>query len=119
MLTIRAEQLEPFVVDARERFIERILRSLPTVFPSDSRLERPDELRALVDAGLERAAGWGLGMERELMLYVYLFIEYGAGFEKREPTAWMGRLLARSDLEGGERLDIIYKRLELTEEQEA
>lgn len=113
MLRIRPEQMAFMNAQGRERFIEETLQSLPSVFPGDVRLQDARALRGAVEDGIARAERHAITEAREVTLYVFLFIEYGPGFEKAPATRWMGDLLTDARRPASEKLNLIYARLEL------
>ncbi|WP_228558481.1 hypothetical protein [Myxococcus sp. AB056] len=115
MLRIRPEQMALMNAQGRERFIAETLQSLPSVFPGDARLQDARALRGAVEDGITHAERHGITDAREVTLYVFLFIEFGPGFEKAPATRWMGDLLMVAQRPASEKLNLIYARLELAQ----
>jgi len=113
ILKIRQEQVALLDGEMRERFIERTLAGLPAVFPDDPRVRDERAMRALIEDGIARAAGFRITGAREVSLFVFLLHEYGPDFEEQEGRGWMGRILWDRGLGEGEKMDLIYTRLEL------
>src|SRR5581483_5992386 len=113
MLVIRREQMAALTAPHRERFIEKILATMPSHFPDDSRLLDKEAMRAEIRDAIERAAAYGVSRDREVGLYVLLVHEFGAGFEERPEKRWIGDILRTKDMDEQSRLDVIYKRLAL------
>jgi hypothetical protein len=112
MLVIRRPQIDVLAAPQREALVESALRSLAELFPGDPRLADEPATTALVHQALERAAGYGLARERELLLFVYLVFDQGLGFESRPDQAWIEQILRHRGLHEREKLDAIYTRLE-------
>ena len=113
MLTIRREQMAALSACQREHYITRMVRKLDQLFPRNSSADDDQTRRALVVDGIARAARYEITSEREVALFVFLMKEYGPGFEQQKDKRWMESILADKILDEQEKMDLIYKRLEL------
>lgn len=113
MLTIRREQMAALSACQRERYVTRMVRKLDQLFPRNSSADDDQTRRALVVDGIARAAKYEITSEREVALFVFLMKEYGPGFEQQKDKRWMESILADKILDEQEKMDLIYKRLEL------
>ena len=108
MLTIRDAQMAVLEEHMRRSFEERAVAHLSRVRPSAVQAE---QVRAVVWAGIARAAGYGIRVERDLILYLELMVRLGADFDLREEHAWARRLLQSPALLPGARVRMVYDRL--------
>jgi hypothetical protein len=113
MLTIRKEQMAVLSAYMRETYFQQTLLKLARLFPDDPRLRDETTMRALVETGIQRAASYGIVQQRAVTLFIFLQHEFGPNFEKQPDKRWMERILTNKDYDGEEKLDVIYKRLDL------
>ncbi|HYR28127.1 MAG TPA: hypothetical protein VEU30_06645 [Thermoanaerobaculia bacterium] len=110
MLKLRPEQVAAFASAGRERYVRQVLPTFAAVFPDDPRVLDERAMRALVESGIERAAAYGIRDDREVTLFLYLLHELGEAFDR---LPWVASLLNAPDLAPREKLDALYRRLEL------
>ena len=113
MLTIRKEQMTLLAEHMREIYVQKTLKNLAKLFPEDPKAQDETAMRALIKEGIVKAAGYGITGERETSLFIFLMQEHGAGFEKQKDKRWMQRILLNEELEEEQKMDLLYKRLEI------
>ncbi|MBI5384817.1 MAG: hypothetical protein HZA90_09040 [Verrucomicrobia bacterium] len=113
MLTIRKEQMAVLSAYSREGFILKTLQKLPKVFPEDPKAKEEAAMRPIIEAGIARAAAYGIGRERETSLFIFLVKDLGPDFEKHPSRRWMLGLLQDPEMDEQEKMNLIYKRLEI------
>ena len=113
MLTIRKEQWAVLSACARESFIQKTLLKLPKVFPDDPNAKDEAAMRPLIEAGAIRASAYGIGRERETTLFIFLWKDLGPDFEKQPGRQWMLGILQDKEMDEQEKMNLIYKRLEI------
>lgn len=117
MLTIRNAQIAILLAPQREKILQNCITSIASLFPDDIRLADARAMREIVQTAIEGAHGYGIVEGRELLLFVYLVFDQGADFETRSDQSWIGRILGDPDLNGAQKMDIIYTRLEIASKQ--
>lgn len=113
MLTIRKAQMDVLSAYARECFIKKTSQNALKLFPDDPKIKSEPALRALIEGGIAQAASYGIEGEREVGLFIFLACDFGLGFEKQKDKRWIQRILLDKSFDGQEKMDVIYKRLEL------
>jgi len=112
MFVIRKEMMAIFEVHMREQFVRKALAQIREVFPDAAQKQGEPQLRALIESGIDKAAGFGVLSEREVLLFVDLMMELGSKFAEEPKYKWIGATLEKSDLNEHQKMDIIYQRLE-------
>jgi hypothetical protein len=113
MLTIKKEQMNALGDHMREDYIKRTLRNLAELFPDDPAVRDEPAMRALIEYEIGRAEVYSITRQREVSLFIFLSKDLGADFEKSPENRWMEEILLDEELEEQEKMDVIYKRLEL------
>lgn len=104
MLTIRQNQIEVFKADQLEQFVREMIERLRQRFPEQMQ-GRPDEqLRALVEAGREKAQGHGLESRAQIRFFIDLMVIHGTQFDTSPVTSWAGEILGDDQLSAEEKL---------------
>lgn len=71
----------------------------------------PEQVRPAVWVGIARAEGYGIRVERDLILYLELLVRLGADFDLRPEHAWARSLLRSPALLPATRVRMVYDRL--------
>jgi hypothetical protein len=108
VLIIRDAQMAVLDEHMRRSFEERAVAHLSRIRPA---AVPPEQVRPVVWAGIARAAGYGIRVERDLVLYLELLVRVGADFDLREEHAWARRLLQSPALLPAARVRLVYDRL--------
>ena len=113
MFTIRQEQMDHLGASKREEFVESTRQNLEQMFPYEPSIKDEPVVRSLIEFGIERAGQYGISRGREVMLFIFLVQDMGRDFEKQSNNVWVQELLADTELEEQEKMDLIYARLQL------
>ncbi len=118
MLVIRKEQMDVLSEVMRQRFIDRVIAHLQTVFPDklaerdEADVDQGDErIREQVFRLIEMASQHDIVSERDVARYIDLSIEFGEGFEKDRKMMWAAKILSNPRLSGAARVSLIYEQL--------
>jgi hypothetical protein len=113
MLTIRKEQMAALSTYMRESYFLQTRQKLARLFPDDPRIKDRPTMRTLIEEGIRQAAAYRMVEQRAVTLFIFLLFDLGVGFEKQPSKRWMQRILLDKELDAQEKMDVIYKRLEL------
>lgn len=108
MLTIRPEQLGALGAHFRGEFVERTLAMLAKHWPETFRTRGEESLRALVEATLAEAEGFGIRGQRDVMKLVN--VKLALGDDALAKHAWIAELLGDAQLTAGERVTRVTDR---------
>ena len=104
MLTIRDAQIE-VLRDALERdFLRRAESELQRLLPEQCALVG-DELSDLVRHAYDRASGYDLTRDYDILRFINLTFALGPGFDVDLP--WAAELFGRTDLDPKTRIDLV------------
>jgi hypothetical protein len=109
MLVIRNEQMAALSRARKDRFKARLAAELPAAHPVELASVDAAGVRALVDAGVERAERYAIDTEEGIRRYVGLTVVHGAAFEERPDYGWARTVLERKDLPADTRVDQVEK----------
>jgi len=70
-----------------------------------------DQLRQLIDKGIEKGRRYGIVIERDVAKLLDLMVALHPDFDSGSDTAWARDILMRYDLPAGVRLDKIFRAL--------
>ncbi len=112
MIHIRKEQMEVLEAVMLDLFIKKMLVHVYELFPEETKDKDKQEMRDLVEEGINRASGYEITEEREVALFIDLMVGMGRDFEKQRSNNWILRILTKEDLKQREKMDLIYRRLE-------
>ena len=105
MLRIRNRQWDALTELKKDQFIERTVAYLNKHLPKRTAAIPPDELRAMVRQGLDRAADYGIEIEWDVCRFNEYQVIYGAKFDQR--CDWAVEILHAEGLTGTERADAL------------
>ena len=108
---IRDAQVEVFSREVVEVFVDRMVERLERDFPGELARwgEAPrGDLRRTIRAGIDRAEGYGLSREREVLRFVDLMARLGPSFDERLP--WAAEILRRGDLAAAKKTQHLERR---------
>jgi hypothetical protein len=100
MLTIRWQQLGAFCQQARESFVALALAHVRRFFGDECARLEPDELREVVDAGIRRAARYGVVAERDVLSFLNVMFVFGRTFDQE--LDWARDILVDPEIRGGD-----------------
>jgi hypothetical protein len=107
VLKIRDEQMKVFAADALLRFEERMVDYLCGNFGRFA-TELSDEERAdTVRTGVAAAKRYQTESEYDIRRFLEYWVTYGGDMDANGECAWIGETLRRSDLDGGQKMDLL------------
>ena len=95
MKTIRGDQVDEMEAGLRQRFEDRMASHLRRFFPDLCGSMSEAAFRGAIQRGIQKAAKYGLGSERETCHFIDLMFFLGFDFERKEP--WSSVLRIASD----------------------
>lgn len=99
MLRVREEQLRLLEADARAGFLERLVRHFRRTWPEKAQA-LGGNLRPFLDNGLERAWGYGLTREVDVVRFINLMFVWGPDFDVSPGCRWAWQILHDPTLSG-------------------
>ena len=112
-VTIRPEQREVLARIPEAAFVDEMVEHVRAA-PAAAHTPAPQDLRAWIEAAIERAKHHGITHERHVWQFVKLSLQLGAGFEA-EP--WAREILERR-LSGATKLQLLRMRVDPPAERE-
>lgn len=119
MLVIRKEQMEALENYAREKFRERMFQHVKELVQQDPEKHGQmddEEIRELVQKGIEKAEGYNIESEQYIEGYIDLMVEIDPGFDEQEDMAWARSILDNEKLSEGAKINFIRQQLSEQEE---
>ena len=113
MLTIRREQMEAFSKAMRRRFEDRLVVHLRRKFLDDYKKLGEQGVRARAQAGIERAAGYGVTIECDVARFVELMFRLTESFDTDPQYPWAAEVLGDADMGSHPKMDLVCERAEL------
>lgn len=92
----------------RKQFEDRLTDHVTRVFPQQTGKLGPEETRAQVQRGIERAQRHYVTRENDVARYVDLQFLVGEEFEQRPQMAWANEILTNHKLAGDAKMRQIY-----------
>lgn len=100
MLMIRSEQMQALGQSMRQRFVSRMADELPQRCPDEVKNLSHEDLRAMVDEGIDVAKQYGITDETDVRAFLWFIAQFGLDFSQTPETAWAGETLANDELSG-------------------
>jgi hypothetical protein len=109
LFRIRNEQVEAFSRRLEDRFVDRTAAHLRVAFPKEVEKQGLDDegLKALGRRGLADANRHGVVNEADVARYIECMLLLGPDFDADPRYRWAGQALARADLDGEAKMDVI------------
>jgi hypothetical protein len=104
MFVIRQEHMDAFSRAARESFEDRVAAQLRARFGTLCEDMNDDDLYALIDEGIHRAAGYEICSERDVATFIRYMLGIRRDFDTSRATAWAGAILREAQVSPHERL---------------
>lgn len=104
MLKIREEQMRILGEYMLRRFKDSVARHLRETLPKQTATMMEAELRALVDAGIEKAEIYGITAEDDVQTFLEYLVSYSHDFDINPETSWAGDILSRKDFDGASKM---------------
>ena len=115
MLVIRKDQMAEFSKPALENFVQetvRLLEARPLKGSGTPPKAAQAELRALVEAGIEKARSHGITREADVVFFCELLLDYGQDLESRGEFSWLRTVLEHPSFPGWAKVQQIRTRLD-------
>lgn len=107
MLSIRKEQMQALRKVARGRFVNEMMMHLRRQFPEQTMELSGDDLRALVEEGMNQADEYDVELRNDIRRYLECMVVHGRDFDTNEETGWAGRILRDESLSGTRKMERI------------
>ncbi|HUT35744.1 MAG TPA: hypothetical protein VNE39_19810 [Planctomycetota bacterium] len=117
MFTIRREQMDVFCQCALQQFEDRKVRDIATAFPIEyEEMLDPQggdgKARELVRKGVEKAASYGVEIERNVWLFIDLMVQLSPDFDEEPAMRTAREVLEDKELAEGPKIALVYAELE-------
>lgn len=107
MFRIKKRNVDAFLAREEQEFETRVVRRLRDNF--DALREKSDDaLRAFVQLGVQRAAGYGIDSAFGISLYVGLMAELGEDFDGSGKYLWAEEILQNDNILGSAKVRLIF-----------
>lgn len=119
MLVIRKEQMEALENYAREKFKDRMFQHVKELIQQDPEKHGQmddEEIRDLVQKGIEKAESYNIESEQYIEGYIDLMVEIDPDFDEQEDMAWARSILDNEKLSEGAKINFIRQQLSEQEE---
>lgn len=111
MLIVRKEQMAVLEAYMAERFRSSLRKHLRAELREETRNLSDEQIKPLIEEGIQRGRQYGVTTERDLTLFVDLIFLHSPKFEDAPDMNWTKRILLNKELEGDAKMDLIYKQL--------
>lgn len=109
MLTIRKTQLDLLSGIPLNSFESRLVAYVKETHSQRiGRLEGEDDLRLLIREGIEKAGGYGIERELDVVRFIDLMFEIDPEFDQLARMKWARDILEDKDLSGQVKIALIY-----------
>ena len=110
MLVIRHAQMQAFSLAAIRQFERRALEHVRGCFPGSYEALGEEGARASISWGVEKARGYGLSEEYDVLRFINLMFALGFDFDEDPAYAWAAEILRDPDWSPGARMDMLTAR---------
>ena len=100
MLKIRKEQMQVLSGYMLHMFKDRMVRHLRAAFKIKLEKITEEELRTLVDTGIDKAKYYNIITEDDVQTYLEYMVSYSHDFDMNSETSWAGDILSQKDIDG-------------------
>ncbi len=107
MFVIREEQMDAFSQAEIEKFENRMVLHLQSVFPDQTKNTPNPDLLNMIQLGIEKSTEYNITTEGDVRRYLECSILYGWDFDTKPETYWAGEILRDDDLDGETKMDMI------------
>jgi hypothetical protein len=107
MLRLRGRQIAALSAVMKSRFESGMVARLRAKFPAITERRSDEEILKFVRLGVQRAAVYGVTIERDVERYVEYMIMYGPHFDVDPRYAGLARVLNAPELTGTSKMDSI------------
>jgi hypothetical protein len=111
MLTIRPEQIQAFEAHLMRQYEDRVIANLTKAYPDRFKAEDKEKTRAFVQAGVRKAAPYGITEDDDTEAFIFLLSVHGMDFEKPPERVECRAILEDKDLEGDAKVSLLRREL--------
>lgn len=104
MLIIRKEQMLAFSNYMKKSFEDRVAVHLRENFPKETEKLSNEELRGIINKGIESAGKYNIVRECDVAKYIELMFLITPDFDTNKDTPWARRILVNSGISGEEKI---------------
>ena len=105
MLAIRNDQIAALERARLVMFEDKMIDHMRRVYPDWIGQVTPEDLRAFVRHGMERARVYGFETELEIARYLHVMHDLGRDFDESRQHPWAAALLNDAQLTAAEKMD--------------
>jgi len=109
MLSIRAEQLAAFAAATRARFIDSMLPHVARYHPGQFTKLGQNGTRETVGAAVDCAARYGITIERDVAIFIDIWLALGPDFDVSPSLPWAAATLTEQRLTPAARIDRLFE----------
>jgi hypothetical protein len=92
-MIIRKEQTDVFSERSLSGFERRLIEHLNRCFPAECEALGLQATENVIRYGIERAAGYGINLERDVCKYIDLMFVLGHDFDQQPDLPWVSEML--------------------------
>jgi hypothetical protein len=111
MLTIRKEQMAVLEAYMMRKYVDRVVQKIARTFPGKYKQEGQERTRLMVQAGIEKAAGYSITEDDEVERFVLVLAEYGMEFERAPERIECQQILEDKELPGDAKVSLVCRQL--------
>ena len=110
MLKIRKEQMELLNQKMAEDFESRIYKHLVKTYPDMLKRTPKQDVQQSIQAGIKRAAVYGLIAEYDVVRFIDLMYQLSPDFDSSPKNSWIRKVLDDPEIHPREKMDLIYEK---------
>lgn len=104
MLKLRQEHLDVLNKYVEDQYKRRLQVFLRTEYAPEAAAMSEDELKQLVDTGLQKALDYGISSKRDVADYLVILLRHGVHFEQQPQHSWALDILKNQEMAGGTKI---------------
>ena len=93
MVVIRKEQMDQMGDEEYRKFEQKMIAHLNEFFPDECKELGEEEVRKAIAYGVNRAASYGIEIERDVCNYIDLMFAIGKDYDTDPEEPWAGQIL--------------------------
>ncbi|MGE5569551.1 MAG: hypothetical protein ACM3S5_11000 [Rhodospirillales bacterium] len=101
-MIIRPEQFEALGLWQRRLFVDQMVQHLDESYPGRIKKDYGLDTRAFVEAGMEKAATYGIGLEPDIESFLEMLVEWGPDFDTAKE--WAAEILNNTKCKGSDKI---------------
>jgi hypothetical protein len=110
MFKIRQQQMELMNQKKAEDFESRVYTYLMKTYPETLKRTPKDDVQKSIQAGIKRAAVYGMIAEYDVARFIDLMYLLSPDFDSNPNTSWIRTVLDDPEIHPGEKMDLIYEK---------